>query len=88
VPVRRATRRLEARPTADVRATIGDARVRTWVAEVDHLLGGFASARFGPAADIGEIVMLAVDPECQRQGIATELTATATTWLAIKTPPW
>jgi ribosomal protein S18 acetylase RimI-like enzyme len=64
----------------DVRATIG-ANVQTWVAEVDDLLGGFASARLGPAADMGEIVMLAVDPECQRQGVATALTATATTWL-------
>jgi ribosomal protein S18 acetylase RimI-like enzyme len=66
---------------ADVRATIGDANVQTWVAEVDDLLGGFASARLGPAADMSEIVMLAVDPECQRQGIAAKLTATATTWL-------
>ncbi len=65
-----------------IRATLEDTTVQTWVAEVDGAVGGFSSAKHEPDATIGEIVMIAVDPEYQKRGIATELTGAATTWIA------
>jgi ribosomal protein S18 acetylase RimI-like enzyme len=67
---------------AAVRATLEDVTVQTWVAETDGAAWGFASAKHKPDEEIGEILMLAVDPRYQRRGIATELTNTATIWLA------
>ena len=55
---------------------------RSWIAEADSRTRGFVVAT---AADtdrrIGEIVMLAVDPSDQRQGIGRALTEHATSWL-------
>lgn len=67
---------------AAVRATLEDMTVQTWIAEIDGAARGFASARHEPDEKIGEILVVAVDPEYQRRGIATELTEAATTWLA------
>ena len=67
---------------ADVRTTLENVNVQTWVAEVDRAVGGFASAKHEPAEEVGEIVMVAVDPEYQRRGIAAELTETAAVWIA------
>jgi GNAT superfamily N-acetyltransferase len=65
---------------ADVKKTIGDEGARTWVAEVDRRVRGFATAALR-GGDIGEVVMVAVEPSHQRHGLASALTETATTWL-------
>ena len=67
---------------AAVRTTLEDATVQTWVAEIDGEVGGFVSAKHEPDDKMGEIVMVAVDPEYQRRGIAAELTEAAATWIA------
>jgi GNAT superfamily N-acetyltransferase len=66
---------------ADVRNTIEAEGARTWVAEVDRIARGFATAALPPGADLGEILMLAVDPRYQRRGLATALIEVATGWL-------
>ena len=66
---------------ADVRKTIEAEGARTWVAEVDGIGRGFATAALAPGADLGEILMVAVDPSYQRQGMATALIEVATAWL-------
>ena len=66
---------------ADVRATIQDATAQTWVAETEGTAVGFVSAKLARATELGEIVMVAVDPDYQRRGIAAALTVTATDWL-------
>ena len=66
---------------ADVRKTIEAEGARTWVAEVDGIGRGFATAALAPEADLGEILMVAVDPSYQRQGLATALIEVATAWL-------
>lgn len=64
---------------ADVKKTISDEGARTWVAEVEGRACAFATAAL--RGDIGEVVMVAVEPSHQRHGLATALTETATTWL-------
>jgi GNAT superfamily N-acetyltransferase len=66
---------------ADVRKTIEAEDARTWVAAVEGISRGFATALLSPAAELGEIVMVAVDPSRQRQALATALTGAATAWL-------
>jgi len=52
-------------------------RNHTWVAITDDTVSGFVNVIFDPEARSGEIYMIAVDPNVQRRGIATELTALA-----------
>jgi GNAT superfamily N-acetyltransferase len=65
---------------ADVKKTISNEGARTWVAEVDGRARGFATAALR-GGDIGEVVMVAVEPSHQRHGLASALTEAATTWL-------
>jgi GNAT superfamily N-acetyltransferase len=65
-----------------VREVLADAAMRVWVAEADCSVAGFVAATvFDAERRIGEIVMLAVDPACQRHGTGTALTGFATQWL-------
>jgi GNAT superfamily N-acetyltransferase len=53
-----------------------------WVAEADEAVAGFAVARVSdPDRRIGELVMIAVDPPCQRRGVGRALTDRAADWL-------
>lgn len=49
----------------------------TWVAEVDGVVAGFVAVRLDTDAGIGEIYLIAVDPDHQRAGIGTLLTSFA-----------
>lgn len=51
--------------------------VHVWVVEVDTVVAGFVAVRLDYAARIGEIHMMAVDPEQQRTGIGSLLTSFA-----------
>jgi ribosomal protein S18 acetylase RimI-like enzyme len=62
---------------AAVRATLADARV--WVA--DPVVGFVAASVLDRARLLGEISMLAVDPDHQRLGIGKALTEVAVAWL-------
>lgn len=63
-----------------VEAACADENMQVWIAEVDELIVGFCAARLLPEA-LGEIHMLAVDPDYQRQGIATALSDCAVDWM-------
>ena len=66
----------------EVHATLNDAESRTWVAEDRGLVVGFVAAKVGDEARLlGEITMLAVDPDAQRHGIGSALIEHATGWL-------
>jgi GNAT superfamily N-acetyltransferase len=68
---------------ADVKNTISGRGARTWVAEVDGRARGFLTAALR-GREIGEVVMVAVDPGYQRHGLASALTETATTWFRVR----
>ncbi len=64
-----------------VEATCHAADTAVWVADVDTVVAGFVAGRLDHQASIGEIVMIAVDPECQRAGIGAQLTSVALDWI-------
>ena len=48
--------------------------IQAWVAEVDKSVAGFVATRLHhPEKSMGEIYLLAVDPDCQGGGIGTAL---------------
>ena len=64
---------------AEVRAALGDQNV--WVADRDGALVGFVSVMLRPDDELGEIHMVAVDPDRQQEGIGSALTDHAVTWV-------
>lgn len=66
---------------AAIRRALADPAMHIWVAEVDGSAVGFVAARLTGDRKIGEIFMLAVDPEHQGVGVGAALTDTATDWL-------
>ena len=66
---------------ADVRRVVNDEAVSVSVAEVDGQIAGFIAATVHADSGIGEIVMVAVDPQHQGAGIGSMLTKVATRWL-------
>jgi ribosomal protein S18 acetylase RimI-like enzyme len=64
-----------------VRDTLADKATRVWVLEAERRVVAFVAAKLHPERQIGEISMLAVDPDDQRRGIGTALTEFATGWL-------
>ena len=64
-----------------VRDTLAADGMRTWVACGAERVVGFAAATLHEQRQMGEIVMLAVDPSDQGAGIGGALTAHATEWL-------
>jgi ribosomal protein S18 acetylase RimI-like enzyme len=66
---------------AAIRRTLADASMATWVAESDAAVVGFVASRLTEDPEVGEIFMLAVDPDHQAHGVGTRLTQTATDWL-------
>jgi GNAT superfamily N-acetyltransferase len=53
----------------------------TWVAEVDSAVAGFVAVRLHRDDRMGEIYMIAVDPDRQRRGLGIALTTHATDWI-------
>ncbi|KAB2339660.1 GNAT family N-acetyltransferase [Actinomadura rudentiformis] len=62
-----------------VRAACGAEGMRVWVAETDTVVG-FVAARLDHRESMGEIYMIAVDPDHQRKGIGSLLTSCALEW--------
>ena len=71
-------RRYQAGAVGDTLAANG---TRVWVAETQGAVVGFIAAQLGSERRIGEIQMLAVDPDHQGRGLGTALTGVATAWL-------
>ncbi len=63
-----------------VRAACTDDRMRVWVAMVGTAVAGFVAARLDNAERVGEIYMVAVDPEFQRHRVGSTLTGVAVEW--------
>ncbi len=61
--------------------SLNDEAARAWVAQIDDRVAGFVAATLDPESDIGEISMVAVEPDRQRVGIGAALTRTAIEWL-------
>lgn len=71
-------RRYQASAVGDTLAADG---TRVWVAEGQAAVVGFVAAGLDDERGIGEIQMLAVDPDHQRRGVGTVLADCATDWL-------
>ena len=52
-----------------------------WVAEHDGAVVGFVTATLRPDDDLGEVHMVAVDPDVQRRGVGAALTDRAVAWM-------
>jgi GNAT superfamily N-acetyltransferase len=65
----------------DVEKVLGDEKSEVRVAEVDGEVVGFAAAAVDADSTMGEVSMVAVDPDFQNRGLGTQLTDSATDWL-------
>ncbi len=63
----------EARQAADIDAFLLSEGQFAWVAMDQHTVVGWIGIRLHPNDSMGEIYILAVDPDRQREGIATSL---------------
>lgn len=61
-----------------VRDTLADGTMLIWVAETARAVAGFVAAKLHPENRLGEVWMLAVDPDAQLRGLGTALTEFAT----------
>ncbi len=64
-----------------VEAVCAAQETRVWVAEAGASTVGFVTVELRPEKSIGEIYMLAVDPDYQGIGIGTALTEFALAWI-------
>ena len=64
-----------------VEAVCASQKTRVWVAEVGASTVGFVAVELHPESSIGEVYMLAVDPDHQGVGIGTALTEFALDWI-------
>jgi GNAT superfamily N-acetyltransferase len=65
----------------DVEQVLIDEASEVWVAEVGGNVVGFAAAILKPWGAMGEIHLVAVEPDFQNKGLGTRLTDTATNWM-------
>ena len=69
------------RQQRDVEAALADKGAQIWAAEMNGTVVGFAVAVLKVDDGMGEIYMVAVDPDFQNQGLGTRLTDVATEWI-------
>jgi ribosomal protein S18 acetylase RimI-like enzyme len=58
-----------------------DDAMTVWVAEPDEVVVGFAAVTLHDGEPLGQIYMIAVDPDRQRRGVGLALTTHATDWI-------
>lgn len=63
-----------------VEEVLADANMNTWVAEEDGRIAGFTAVAIR-SAEMGEIYMIAVDPDFQGRRVGSELTQFACAWM-------
>ena len=71
----------ETRQRTDIAAVCRDKETDVWVAHLDGTLCGFIGLRVHDEDSMGEIYVLAVDPDCQRRGVGSALIAFAFDWM-------
>ena len=64
-----------------VKEACSSAELRVWVAEVDATTVGFVVVELHEETSVGEVYMLAVDPDYQGNGVGTTLTTFALGWM-------
>ena len=64
-----------------VEATCKATDMNVWIAIDSDLIVGFVAVKTHLASNTGEMYMIAVDPDYQRQGIATALLRVALDWM-------
>jgi ribosomal protein S18 acetylase RimI-like enzyme len=64
-----------------VEAALGDEKLQVWVAEADGAVVAFMAVSLDAERSMGELWMIAVDPETQNRGLGTRLTTMATDWM-------
>jgi ribosomal protein S18 acetylase RimI-like enzyme len=65
-----------------VEGVLGTEGTKVWVAEVGDHVAGFIAVDANQQRQLGEVVMIAVDPACQNDGIGARLTSFALEWLS------
>jgi GNAT superfamily N-acetyltransferase len=65
----------------EVRKVLSGSSNSVWVAATEGAAIGFVAATVHPDGLMGEVVMLAVDPDQQRRGVGAALLECATEWL-------
>lgn len=65
-----------------VEGALRNEAMRVWAAEAEGCVVGFVAAALHSDRGVGEIWMLAVDPQQQNRGVGTALTAKADEWFA------
>jgi ribosomal protein S18 acetylase RimI-like enzyme len=63
-----------------VESVCADKHIHVWVASEQSRIAGFVALKSHAEDRMGEIYMIAVDPDFQRRGIATSLTAFSAEW--------
>ncbi|MBI1340311.1 GNAT family N-acetyltransferase [bacterium] len=69
------------RQMADVEAMFRGAEAEMWVALVEGALAGYLGLRVHPDDQMGEIHIIAVDPDHQRKGVGAALMTFAFDWM-------
>lgn len=72
------------RQLADVEATCRDTETDVWLAITGNNLAGFLGLRAHEEDSMGEIYIIAVDPDFQRQGVGAGLMDFALKWMRQK----
>ena len=67
----------EARQRADVEAICRDLSTPVWVALIGDTVAGYVGIKLHPEDSMGEVHIIAVDPDHQRRGVGAALTAFA-----------
>jgi ribosomal protein S18 acetylase RimI-like enzyme len=63
-----------------VEAVCADPDIHVWVATDESRVAGFVALKLHPEDQMGEIYMIAVDPDFQRRGVARRLTSHSVDW--------
>jgi ribosomal protein S18 acetylase RimI-like enzyme len=63
-----------------VESVCTDENIRVWVAVEQSRIAGFVALKLHPEDQMGEMYMIAVDPDFQRRGIATRLIDPSVAW--------
>jgi len=71
----------QARQAEDVARFLDTESQRAWIAVNKGIAVGWVGVRLHPEDKMGEVYILAVDPDRQREGVASALIATATDYM-------
>jgi GNAT superfamily N-acetyltransferase len=65
----------------EVESALDDEQMYCWVAESEGVPSAFMAVQLTPERSLGQLWMIAVDPNSQNRGLGTKLTNMATDWI-------